>query len=31
MADFILGATSFFFADDLTAVLAGQMGIRFTD
>lgn len=31
MADFILGAMSFFFADDLVAFLAGQMGIRFTD
>jgi hypothetical protein len=31
MTDFIPGAMSFFFADDLAAVLAGQMGIRFTD
>ncbi|CAF1271166.1 unnamed protein product [Rotaria magnacalcarata] len=31
MADYIPGAMSFFFADDLAAVLAGQIGIRFTD
>lgn len=31
MADFIPGAMSFFFADDLAAVIAGQMGIRFTE
>ncbi|CAF3062969.1 unnamed protein product [Rotaria sp. Silwood2] len=31
MADFIPGAMSFFFADDLAAVLAGQIGIRFKD
>jgi hypothetical protein len=31
MAEFIPGAMSFFFADDLTAVLAGQIGVRFTD
>ncbi|CAF2129789.1 unnamed protein product [Rotaria magnacalcarata] len=30
MADFFPGATSFFFADDLAAVLAGQIGTRFT-
>ncbi|CAF1168797.1 unnamed protein product [Rotaria sordida] len=31
MADFIPGAMSFFFADDLAAVLAVQMGIKFTE
>ncbi|CAM4741603.1 unnamed protein product [Rotaria magnacalcarata] len=31
MADFLPGAMPFFFADDLAAVLAGQIGIRFTD
>ncbi len=31
MADFILGAMSFFFADDLVAFSAGKMGMRFTD
>ncbi|CAF3324358.1 unnamed protein product [Rotaria sp. Silwood2] len=31
MADFIPGAMSFFFADDLAAVLAGQIGLKFTD
>ncbi|CAF4662791.1 unnamed protein product, partial [Rotaria sp. Silwood2] len=31
MADFIPGAMSFFFADDLVAVLAAQIGVRFTD
>ncbi|CAF3391072.1 unnamed protein product [Rotaria socialis] len=31
MADFIPGAMSFVFADDLAAVIAGQIGIRFTD
>ena len=31
MADFIPGAMSFFFADDLAAVIAGEMGVRFTD
>ncbi|CAF4533670.1 unnamed protein product [Rotaria socialis] len=31
MADYIPGAMSFFFADDLAAILAGQIGIRFTD
>ena len=31
MSDFIPGAMSFFFADDLAAVLAGRIGIRFTD
>jgi hypothetical protein len=31
MADFILSAMSFFFADDLSAVLAGQIGICYTD
>jgi hypothetical protein len=31
MADFIPTAMSFFFADDLAAVLAGQIGIRYTD
>ncbi|CAF4592411.1 unnamed protein product, partial [Rotaria sp. Silwood2] len=31
MADYIPGAMSFFFADDLAAVLAGQIGVRFTD
>ena len=31
MADYIPGAMSFFFADDLAAVLAGQIGICFTD
>ncbi|CAF4591535.1 unnamed protein product, partial [Rotaria socialis] len=31
MADFIPGAMSFFFADDLAAVLTGQIGIRFKD
>ena len=31
MADFIPGAMSFFFADDLAAVLAGEMGVRFTE
>ncbi|CAM4809265.1 unnamed protein product [Rotaria magnacalcarata] len=31
MADYIPAAMSFFFADDLAAVLAGQIGIRFTD
>ncbi|CAF2120703.1 unnamed protein product [Rotaria magnacalcarata] len=30
MADFIPGAMSFFFADDLAAVLAGQIGLKFT-
>lgn len=30
MADFLPGAMSFFFADDLAAVLAGQIGTRFT-
>ena len=31
MADFIPGAMCFFFADDLAAVLAGQIGIKYTD
>ncbi|CAM4829733.1 unnamed protein product [Rotaria magnacalcarata] len=31
MTDFIPGAMSFFFSDDLATVLAGQIGIRFTD
>ncbi|CAF1524640.1 unnamed protein product [Didymodactylos carnosus] len=31
MGDFIPMAMSFFFADDLAAVVAGQIGIRFTD
>ncbi|CAF4305097.1 unnamed protein product [Rotaria magnacalcarata] len=31
MTDYIPGAMSFFFSDDLAAVLAGQIGIRFTD
>ena len=31
MENFIPQAMSFFFADDLAAVLAGQMGIRYTD
>ncbi|CAF1462629.1 unnamed protein product [Rotaria sordida] len=31
MADFIPGAMSFFFADDLPAVLAGQTGIKFIE
>lgn len=31
MADFIPGAMSFFFADDLAAVIAGQIGIKFTE
>jgi hypothetical protein len=31
MADFIPMAMSFFFADDLAAVVAGQIGARFTD
>ncbi|CAF2948771.1 unnamed protein product [Rotaria sp. Silwood2] len=31
MADYLPGAMSFFFADDLAAVLAGQIGIRFTN
>ncbi|CAF3816667.1 unnamed protein product [Rotaria sp. Silwood1] len=31
MADFIPGAMSFFFADDLAAVLAGQIGLKFTE
>ena len=31
MADFIPGAMAFFFADDLAAVLAGQMGIKFSE
>ena len=31
MADYIQPAMSFFFADDLAAVLAGRIGIRFTD
>ncbi|CAF3942514.1 unnamed protein product, partial [Rotaria sp. Silwood1] len=31
MADFLPGAMSFFFADDLAAVLADRIGIRFTD
>ena len=30
MADFIPGAMSFFFADDLAAVIAGRMGVKFT-
>ena len=31
MGDFVPMAMSFFFADDLTAIMAGQIGIRFTD
>ena len=31
MAEFLPMAMSFFFADDLAAVIAGQIGIRFTD
>ncbi|CAF4095664.1 unnamed protein product [Rotaria magnacalcarata] len=31
MADFIPGAMSFFFADDLAAVLAGQIGLKFAE
>jgi hypothetical protein len=31
MANFLPGAICFFFADDLAAVLAGQIEIRFTD
>ena len=31
MGDFLPMAMSFFFADDLAAVLAGQIGLRFTD
>ena len=31
MGDFLPMAMSFFFADDLAAVMAGQIGIRFTD
>jgi hypothetical protein len=30
MADFIPGAMSFFFADDLAAVIAGRIGVKFT-
>ena len=30
MADFLPMTMSFFFADDLAAVIAGQIGIRFT-
>ena len=31
MADFFPGAMSFFFADDLAAVLAGRIGVKFTE
>ena len=31
MEKFLPGAMSFFFADDVAAVVAGQMGMRFTD
>lgn len=31
MRDFIPGAVSFFFADDLAAVIAGQMGVKFSE
>jgi Reverse transcriptase (RNA-dependent DNA polymerase) len=31
MSDFIPGAMSFFFADDLAATLAGHMGLKFTE
>ncbi|CAF4520684.1 unnamed protein product [Rotaria sp. Silwood2] len=31
MADYLPGEKSFFFADDLAAVFAGQIGIRFTN
>lgn len=31
MADFIPGAMSFFFADDLVAVIAGRMGVKFSE
>ncbi|CAF1415277.1 unnamed protein product [Adineta ricciae] len=31
MGDFLPSTLSFFFADDLAAVLAGQMGVRYTD
>jgi hypothetical protein len=31
MSDFIPGAMSFFFADDLAAVLAGRIGVKFTE
>ena len=31
ISNFLPGAMCFFFADDLAAVLAGQIGIRFTD
>ena len=31
MADFIPGAMSFFFADDLAAVIAGRMGVKFSE
>ena len=31
MADYVSGAMFFFFADDLAAVLSGQIGLRFSD
>ena len=31
MAEFLPMAMAFFFADDLAAVIAGQVGMRFTD
>lgn len=31
MAEFLPGAMSFFFADDLAAVIAGQIGIKFSE
>lgn len=31
MADFVPGAMSFFFADDLAAVIAGRMGVKFSE
>jgi hypothetical protein len=31
MSHFLSGYTSHFFADDMTAILAGQLGIRYTN